>query len=635
MTVSGQATEPRLDGPERARATPTDAPATSVFSRVRARAELVLGPIELHAHQLLSRDLQDHELIDAQSAAATLVRGLGELQLHGLAQLARHIEALLRRPSTDEALGVELAGAVEDIRTMLASAVAQLEESPALSGSVLAIGQATAVFDATLWVLSNHGHDVTHAENELPDLPQPPDVILANVGNSLDAAKHTTLRAIAETYRSPVVLFHDNLDLQDQLQLARHCSTLLPSTTPPAVVSEEIMRLRAAMTADLSATILGWSEALPVLGAHGYRLTDARSMSDLASAPYGAIVIGTKAGPKAMLDITRLIRVSAAARQAPVVWQGPLDKSLMLTASGLGVRIVDCFDDASAAALTAELRSGAADTDPASLQSDTVLGWAAARLLIDRALIAAQRGNSASAVAIVRLPTDDDPERRQQVSDLLVQEFRRGDVVGSRTDTDFVVALQGIGRRVALDRLGALSRRLGPDVRIGIAEFPGGGRSAEDLAHAAELAIVRAISANGPAVVSTAWRPAESRAADILVVDSDAVLGEMLAVALHDRGLRTRVEKDGHEALSFLTNSPDALPRVLMIDLDFGGADGRALLSALRPTGLLAHLNVLVMASRASENDIRMALDLGATDVIRKPFPIALMLHRIVRMLSE
>lgn len=635
MTVSGQATEPRLDGPERARVPPTNAGGTSVFARVRARTELVLGPIELHAHQLLSRHLQDHELIDAQTAAATLVQGLGELQLHGLAQLARQIEALLGQPDGDEALGIELAGAVEDIRTMLASAVAQLEESPALSGSVLAVGQPTVAFDATLWVLANHGHDVTHTENELPDLPKPPDVILANVGNSLDAAKHTTLRAIAETYRSPVVLFHDDLQLKDQMQLSRHCSTLLPSTTPPAVVSEEIMRLRAAVNADLSATIVGCPEALPVLDAHGYRVADARSWPDLAAAPYGAIVIGKKAGPKAMVDITRLIRSSAAARQAPIVWQGPLPESLRLAASGLGVQIFDRFDDARAAALTTELRRGAADTDPMSIQADSVLEWSAARLLIDRALVAAQRGNSASAVAILRLPDDADIERHQQVSDLLVREFRRGDVVGLRSDTDFVVALQGIGRRVALDRLGALTRRLGPDIRIGVADFPGGGRSAEDLAHAAELAIERAISSDGPAVVSTAWRPAESRAADILLVDSDAVLGEMLAVALHDRGLRTRVEKDGHEALSFLTSSPDALPRVLMIDLDFGGADGRALLSGLRPTGLLAHLNVLVMASRASENDIRMALDLGATDVIRKPFPISLMLHRIVRMLAE
>ena len=75
---------------------------TSVFERVRARAELVLGPIELHAHHLLSRRLRDDEWADARDAAATLARGLGELQLHGLAQLGRQILALLEEPEADE-----------------------------------------------------------------------------------------------------------------------------------------------------------------------------------------------------------------------------------------------------------------------------------------------------------------------------------------------------------------------------------------------------------------------------------------------------------------------------------------------------------------------------------------------------
>ncbi len=608
--------------------------ATSVFDRVRARAELVLGPIELHAHRLLSRRLRDEEWADARDAAATLARGLGELQLHGLAQLGRQILSLLEEPDADEALAIEIAGAVEDIRTMLSSAIAQLEDSPSLGGTLLAVGEPIAAFDATLWVLANHGHTVVHAEHELPEMAEPPEVVLANVGSSVDAATRTTLRAIGETYSAPVVLFHDDLPIEDQRLLARHCSTLLPIDTSPGVVSDEILRLQAAVAVDLRATVWGHDDAVPVLLSHGYRVSPVQSIADLAEAPYGAVIIGADASSDVMVDVTRLIRVTAAARQAPVVWQGPVGPAMELTAARLGATVVERLDDAAVTALTSSLRFAAAAADPSAIPADSTLGWSAARLLIDRTLIAAQRTNTPCAIAVIRLPVAD-PRRAGEVRDLLGREFRRGDVVGVRSDTDFVVALQGISHRVALDRMGGLIRRLGGDVQIGVADFPGGGRSAEDLVGAAGAAIERAREARGPSVVSTAWRPAEARAADVMVVDSDVVLGEMLAVALGDRGLGTHVETDGHDALEHLIASPDALPRVLMIDLDFGGADGRALLAALRPTGLLSHMKVLVMATRASENDIRMALDLGATDVMRKPFPVALMLHRIVHLLAE
>jgi DNA-binding response OmpR family regulator len=72
-----------------------------------------------------------------------------------------------------------------------------------------------------------------------------------------------------------------------------------------------------------------------------------------------------------------------------------------------------------------------------------------------------------------------------------------------------------------------------------------------------------------------------------------------------------------------------------MLDIDYGGAAGRSLLSALQPTGLLAHIKVLAVGSRAAESDIRMALDMGATDIIRKPFPITLLLHRVKQMLAS
>ena len=635
MALSAHDVERALDESTNAHRPGSHPGSGTVFERVRARAELALVPIELHAHRLLTRHPSEVERDEARRQATALARGLGELQLQPVAQLARQIERLLDDPTLDAAGGMELAATVEDIRTMLASAIAQLENSPALAGTVLAVGAPSASFDATLWVLSNHGHTITHRDTELPDLDQPPEVVLASIGESLDPSTQTMLRAIGETYAAPIVLFHDGIALELQADLAPFCSTLLPSTTPPGVVSEEILRLRAAVGTQLNAIVWGHSAAVPVLEAHGYDVKVATSLDDLASAPYGAIVLGAAVRPKRMADVTRLVRVSTAARRAPVVWQGPLDPARRLAAAQLGVMVADQFDDATAASLTTELRRAAADVDPGDVRHDTVLQWPAARLLIDRSLIGAQRSNAPEAVALVRLGADVTPDMIRRADELLVREFRRGDVVGMRDTGEYVVALQGIGRRVALDRLGALGPRLGDHTRIAVAEFPSDGRSAEDLVHAAELAMRRAAGADGPAVVSTGWRPAEGGAADLLVVDADVVLGEMLAAALADRGQHAQVLTEGHEALRHLTTCPaDELPKIVLIDLDVGGADGRALLGALEPAGLLAHMKVLVMSSRAAENDIRLALDMGAADVIRKPFPITLLLHRIMRLLA-
>jgi CheY-like chemotaxis protein len=573
---------------------------------------------------------------DATDAAARLVAGLGELQLQGLAHLARRLAALVAEPNAGSTVAIEIAEAVEDVRTMLASAVAQVESSGSLSGAILALGEPSASFDATLWVLSHHGHEVRHSTSALPDLDEPPDVILVNVGSDPRAAVDTTLRAVEETYRSPVVAFHEDLPVHAQATLARHCSTLLPLATSPTLVAEEIIRLRAAMSAELRATVWGCPGAVAVLRSHGFVVTEIDTYDELDMSAFGSLVLGEASGRRRMHEATRLVRVSMGCRRTPIVWQAPLVGAGALAAAQLGVRVVDEFDDAAASALSSELRRAATETDPTHRLDDAVLHWSAARLLIDRTLITAQRANTSCVVAAVHLPVDSSADRLADVEAMLAREFRRGDVVGRGAERGYVVALQGIGHRVGMDRLSGLLSRLGSDARIGVAEFPSAGRSAEELSRAASDAVERSMLVDGPAVVSTSWRPAEARHADIVIVDNDVVLGEMLRVAFEGRGLRARVETDTLDVLAQLSAATaEELPRLLMLDIDYGGAAGRSLLSALQPTGLLAHIKVLAVGSRAAESDIRMALDMGATDVIRKPFPITLLLHRVKQMLAS
>ena len=51
--------------------------------------------------------------------------------------------------------------------------------------------------------------------------------------------------------------------------------------------------------------------------------------------------------------------------------------------------------------------------------------------------------------------------------------------------------------------------------------------------------------------------------------------------------------------------------------------------------GALAKMRVLMVSSRQRESDLRHAFDLGADDVIKKPFPPVLLLQRLGRLMSR
>ncbi len=621
-----------------------EANGAEIWARVRARVEQQLAIIELQAHRLLDRPLSDDETAAASAAAASLARGLGTLRQHSLAQLARHIESTLGEGTPDATTGVHLAGTVEDLRTMLASAIAQLENGRTGAGQVLAIGTSSAHFDALLWYLASRGHHVLHEGDALPDPDDgdQPAAIVAAVGTTFNNKMRTILRAAAEAYRAEIIVLHDNAPLAVQCRLASYCSTLFPLSTPPDTVSEEIVRQRAARHADLTALVCGADEAGPVLEAHGFDVTIVPQPDDLMAVAANdgtAVVFGSAVPSRLVLALTRLIRATPAARKAPVVWEGDHKANVTLQAQRLGIMISATLDDGVAISIAAQMRQAAADVDLALGEAGGLLSWPAAQVLIDRSLVAAQRSSTATSLATIEVSDEIPDDHLGQINEMLTREFRRSDIVGERGERRFVVALQGAARRVGVTRMAALAPRLAPDgigIRVGIAEFPSDGRSAEELVAAADSAVAHAVAADGPAVVSTMWRNEGERAVDVLIVDPDPILSEMVFAMLSERGYQCDRLTDGRDALERLTtSSSDALPRVLMLDVDVGGVDGLTLLRSLRPSGVLAHMEVLVVSARAAESDIRMAFDFGAAEIIRKPFSATLLAHRVGRLLER
>jgi DNA-binding response OmpR family regulator len=614
----------------------------AVWQRVRGRVEQQLSIVELQAYRLLDRPLDPAEVESASAAAAALARGLGNLQEHSLAQLARHIEGRLGHASLDATTGVHLAGAVEDLRTMLASAIAQLESAPTTAGTVLAIGKADAHFDAILWVLASRGHRIRHESTRLPDDGDEPAAIVGKIGTTLGPTMRTALQAAAETYLARVIVLHNDAPLTVQRELATMCATLLPLSSPPDSVSEEIFRQRAARDAHLGALICGAETAASVLEAHGFDCTLVRRPDDLlhVTANDGtAVVFGSSVPPKLALDMTRLLRASPTARRAPVVWLGTHDDVTRVKAEHLGIMLGEVLDDGVAVRIALQMRQAAADADASVAETGAVLSWPAARVLIDRSLVAAQRSGATTSLASITLGDAVEDSQIDQIAEALTREFRRSDVVGRRDGRHYVVALQGAARRVGVNRMSLLAPRLsteGAGIEIGVAEFPSDGRDADELVAAADNAITRSRHGGGPSVVPTTWRPVGERAVDVLIVDPDPVLGEMLVSVLGNRGLRCDLLTDGRDALDRLTESAtDALPRLLLLEVDVSGVDGLTLLRSLRPSGVLSHMDVLVVTARAAEADIRLALDLGVADVIRKPFSTTLLVHRASRLLDS
>jgi DNA-binding response OmpR family regulator len=169
-----------------------------------------------------------------------------------------------------------------------------------------------------------------------------------------------------------------------------------------------------------------------------------------------------------------------------------------------------------------------------------------------------------------------------------------------------------------------------------VSEFPYDGKNVEDLVRAAEEAVVRSRDAGGPMAVATDWRPEQEQAPDVAIIDPDATLASVLAVALERQGLRAIHFQDGGEALDQLVGpNRRPLPRVVLLEFDTPGVEGLQLLRRLGEDGALSRLRVLMLTARTQESDLRRAFELGAVDVVKKPFPAALMMQRLRRTLEQ
>ncbi len=116
---------------------------------------------------------------------------------------------------------------------------------------------------------------------------------------------------------------------------------------------------------------------------------------------------------------------------------------------------------------------------------------------------------------------------------------------------------------------------------------------------------------------------------NILIVDDDVELVGLLRFALSGAGYSVVTAFDGEQALARLA---DALPDLVILDVNLPLMDGFSVLEELRKT---SQVPVMMLTVRAAEEDEVRGLDLGADDYLRKPFSPRALLARIRSLLRR
>jgi CheY-like chemotaxis protein len=88
--------------------------------------------------------------------------------------------------------------------------------------------------------------------------------------------------------------------------------------------------------------------------------------------------------------------------------------------------------------------------------------------------------------------------------------------------------------------------------------------------------------------------------------------------------------EDGDDALNFLyrrgpyaTGARAPIPRVILLDLNLPGTDGREVLAQIKQDEHLKAIPVLVFTTSDDQDDVQRCYEIGANSYIRKPVDLA------------
>lgn len=123
----------------------------------------------------------------------------------------------------------------------------------------------------------------------------------------------------------------------------------------------------------------------------------------------------------------------------------------------------------------------------------------------------------------------------------------------------------------------------------------------------------------------------EEKKYKILVVDDEQNLCEILAYNLSNNGYEVTEANSAEEALEL----PLAAFDLLMLDVMMGGMSGFDMARRLKADEQTAHIPIIFLTAKDTEQDMLHGFGLGADDYIAKPFRIMEVLARVKAVLSR
>lgn len=118
---------------------------------------------------------------------------------------------------------------------------------------------------------------------------------------------------------------------------------------------------------------------------------------------------------------------------------------------------------------------------------------------------------------------------------------------------------------------------------------------------------------------------------NILVVDDEQDLCEILKFNLEAEGYNVDMANSAEEALDMGIEKYD----LLLLDVMMGGMSGFALAKRLKENPLSAHIPIIFLTAKDTENDTVTGFNLGADDYISKPFSLREVMVRVRAVLRR
>jgi DNA-binding response OmpR family regulator len=107
--------------------------------------------------------------------------------------------------------------------------------------------------------------------------------------------------------------------------------------------------------------------------------------------------------------------------------------------------------------------------------------------------------------------------------------------------------------------------------------------------------------------------------ARVLIVDDEPNIRRLLRLKFAQRGIETIEARDGLDAWEQL---PAARPDLVVLDIMMPKLDGISFLRKLRESKEWRDLPVIMLTAVRDENDRKRAIELGAIEVVSKPFVV-------------